>query len=349
MDKFDSVTEAGVVTRHPGNPLLTAADVPYPCNLLFNAGVARWKDTYYMVFRNDYELSEERVREFDGRIPPHKTNLGFATSGDGVAWSVAENPVMTLDTAKDVGGSFYANRDREEIRRFYDPRLTVIDGRIYMCFAVDTRHGIRGGIAVTDDFESFEVLTMTVPDNRNMVLFPEKIGGYYYRLERPFPVYGRAEPEAFDVWISRSPDMMYWGASDLVIGVEDVPFADRKIGPGAPPIRTDEGWLTTFHGVDWDDTRGKNGWESSWKKFYYIGIMLLDLDNPARVIGISKVPLMKPTEPYETEGGFRNKVLFPGGMISEADGTVKIYYGAADTYECLATATIDDLVALCRS
>ena len=217
-----------------------------------------------------------------------------------------------------------------------------------MCFAVDTKHGIRGGIAVTEDFEKFEILSMTVPDNRNMVLFPEKIGGKYIRLERPFPVYGRGGKDRFDIWISDSPDLMYWGNSKLLLGVEDVPYANDKIGPGAPPVKTPKGWLTTFHAVDIDPYRGKNGWEPFWKKRYCAGIMLLDLEDPSKKIGLYKEPLLAPEADYEISGGFRNHVIFPGGMILEDDGEVKIYYGAADTVECLATAHVDDLIKLCK-
>jgi len=229
----------------------------------------------------------------------------------------------------------------------YDPRLTVMDGRCYMCFAVDTKHGVCGGIAVTDDFERFEVLSVSVPDNRNMVLFGEKIGGKYLRLERPFPVYSRGGRDRFDIWASDSPDLRYWGNSHLVLGVEDVPYANDKLGPAAPPVKTPQGWLTTFHAVDRDSSRGKNGWEDVWQKRYTAGIMLLDLDEPWRVIGMSKTPLLAPEAPYEVEGGFRNHAIFPGGMILEESGEVKIYYGAADATECLATADVGDLVKLC--
>ncbi len=216
-----------------------------------------------------------------------------------------------------------------------------------MCFAVDTRHGVRGGIAVTEDFRSFEVLSLSVPDNRNMVLFPERIGGKYVRLERPFPVYSRGGVDRFDMWISDSPDLRYWGNSRLLLAVEQVPFANDKVGPGAPPIKTEKGWLTTFHAVDIDPKRGKNGWETTWKKRYSAGIMLLDLDDPSRVVGMCRSPLLAPEAKYEAEGGFRNHVIFPGGMVLEDTGEVKIYYGAADTVECLATADVDDLIRLC--
>lgn len=315
-----------VIKRYENNPVLSYKDVPYNAALIFNAGVAKYQGKYVMVFRNDYGSVEER--RLDG------TNLGLAFSDDGIHWEVQDKPCFDL---KD-----------EEILRAYDPRLTVMDGKVYMCFAVDTRHGIRGGIAVTEDFEKFEIISMTVPDNRNMVLFPEKIGGKYVRLERPFPVYGRGGKDRFDIWISDSPDLVYWGNSKLLLGVENVPYANDKIGPGAPPVKTEKGWLTTFHAVDLDPSRGKNGWESAWKKRYCAGIMLLELEDPSKVIGLCKDPLIAPETDYETVDGFRTNVIFPGGMILEDDGEVKIYYGAADTVECLATAYVDDLIKLCK-
>ncbi|MGO4273508.1 glycoside hydrolase family 130 protein [Paenibacillus sp. TAF58] len=322
------LTSSKVIQRHPLNPILNAENVPYPTALVFNAGVTKFNGKYVMVFRNDYgSLREQRLEPFS------TTDLGIAYSQDGIYWEVGPRPCFKMND--------------EEIIRAYDPRLTVIDGRCYMCFAVDTKHGIRGGIAVTDDFEHFEVLSLSTPDLRNMVLFPEKIGGNYVRLERPFTVYSRGGIDRFDTWISESPDLVYWGNSELLLAVEQVPFANDKIGPAAPPIRTDKGWLTTFHAVDIDPTRGKNGWEPTWKKRYTAGLMLLDLDNPKKVLGIYQDPLIAPETSYETDGGFRNHVIFPGGMIHEPTGEVKIYYGSADTVVCLVTAHVDDLVQLC--
>lgn len=177
-------------------------------------------------------------------------------------------------------------------------------------------------------------------------MFPEKVNGRCVRLERPFPVYSHGGKDRFDAWISDSPDLVYWGNSKLLLAVENVPFANDKVGPAAPPVKTKYGWLTTFHAVDIDPFRGKNGWEDFWKKRYTAGIMLLDLNDPSKVIGMSKEPLIVPEEVYERDG-FRNNVIFPGGMILEDGGEVKIYYGAADTVECLITACVDDLVKLC--
>ncbi|MCR5151002.1 MAG: glycoside hydrolase family 130 protein [Clostridiales bacterium] len=306
-------------------PVLTAADVPYNARLVFNAGVTKYNGKYVMVFRNDYCGDD-----------PYKltgTNIGLATSDDGVNWDVAPQ-------------SCFALKD-DEIERAYDPRLTVIDGVCYMCFAIDTRHGLRGGIAKTEDFAHFDILSMSLPDNRNMVLFPEKIGGSFIRLERPMPVYSRRHRDRFDIWLSESPDLEFWGRHRLVCGVEDVPFANDKIGPAAPPVRTDKGWLTTFHAVELDTSRGKNGWEDKWQKSYTAGVMLLDPDDPSKVLGICREPLIVCDRQYEEEDGFRKNTVFPGGMIAEDDGSVKIYYGASDTVECMATADMDDLVRLC--
>lgn len=313
------------ITRYAQNPVLTNKDVPYPSDLVFNAGVIRHGNGYAMVFRNDYGyLGGSR---FQG------TNIGLALSTDGLRWTVEPEPILHMQDA--------------EISRAYDPRLTVIEDVIYMTFAVDTRHGLRGAIARTEDLRHFEVLSMTVPDNRNMVLFPERIDGKFIRLERPMPVYSRGGKDRFDIWISESPDLVYWGNSRLLAGVEDFPFANDKIGPGAPPIRTHAGWLVATHTVDIDPARGKNGWEDRWTKRYCAAVMLLDLERPWQVRGCSRVPLIAPEAPYETQTGFRTQVVFPTGMLRMDGGIVRIYYGAADTVIALATAYEDDLIELC--
>ena len=312
--------------RHPDNPLLTAADLPYPATLVFNAGVAKYQGRYVMVFRNDYG-GKPGTDHFAG------TNIGVAFSDDGIHWEPRAKPWIEWKT--------------DEIRRAYDPRITVVDGKVYLCFAVDTKHGVRGGVAITEDFDRWTVLSLSAPDNRNMVLFPGRRNGKLMRLERPFPVYGRGAPEAFDLWFSDSPDGAYWGNTQLVLGSEQVPWANSKIGPGAPPIETREGWLTAFHAVNKDTTKPLPAWHPDWFKTYTIGLMLLDLEEPWKIKGMYRQPLLAPEAPYECEG-YRGHVLFPGGMILEDSGEVKLYYGAADTVECLATAHVDDLLALCR-
>lgn len=325
----EMISSPAVHRYNGGEPVLSAKDIPYAADCIFNAGVAKFQGKYVMVFRNDFDHIPRGG--FRGCV------VGVAFSDDGKNWAVRDTPFLSPESLGDP-----------DVTRVYDPRLTVMEGRCYLCFAVDTRHGLRGGIAVTDDFEKIQVLSLSEPDNRNMVLFPEKIGGTYVRLDRPMPVYSRGK-DRFDLWLSRSPDLRYWGDHKLLLGVEDVPFANDKIGPGAPPIKTEAGWLTLFHAVHRDDAgRGKNGWEDKWTKCYHAGIMLLDMEDPSKIIGMSREPLLAPETSWEADDGFRTNVIFPGGMLLEDSGEVKIYYGASDTVECLATADVHDLIALCR-
>ena len=313
------------ISRYPGNPVLTSADVPFASDLVFNAGVIPWQGGYAMVFRNDYG--------YLGRASFSGTNLGLALSPDGLHWQVEQQPVFSVQD--------------DEIRRVYDPRLTVIDGEVFMTFAVDTRHGLRGGIAHSDDLHHFEIISMSVPDNRNMVLFPQKYHGMYMRLERPMPVYSRGHKDRFDIWWSESPDLVHWGNSQLVAGVEDFPFANDKIGPGAPPVYTEKGWLAVTHTVDIDPERGKNGWEDKWTKRYCTAAVLLDLNEPWKMIGHSREPLLVPETEFEARDGFRWNVVFPTAVVPAPDGKLRIYYGAADTVIALAEAKTDDIIALC--
>lgn len=324
-----------MITRYSGNPVMSADKVPYDATLTFNAGVTKFNGKYVLLFRNDYNFSKSDYGTDGSGNPQIKTNLGIAFSDDGLEWEVQSEPCLPIPL-------------NDEVARGYDPRLTVIDGRCYLCFAVDTLHGIRGGIAVTDDFDKFEILSLSAPDNRNMVLFPEKIDGRFFRLERPFPIYGRAADEAFDIWMSASPDLRYWGETQLLRGAENVPYSNCKIGPAAPPIKTKKGWLTTIHAVWKHQDKELKSWDGGWNKEYLAGLMLLDLNDPSKIIGMSKEPLLAAEEKYDYEmDGYRGSVIFPGGMILENSGEVKIYYGAADTVECLATADVNDLIALC--
>lgn len=323
------------VRRYEHNPVLTCEAVPYPSTLVFNAGAIKWKGQYVMVFRNDYNWI--RRGSFEG------TNIGLCRSTDGIHWTVDPEPVFDVKNAALMAGF---GLPEGEIKRCYDPRLTAIGEEIFMTFAVDTAHGLRGGIARTTDFTDWQILSLTVPDNRNMVLFPEKINGKYVRLERPMPVYSRGR-DRFDMWMSESPDMIYWGNASLVAAVEDFSYTNDKVGPGAPPVKTGKGWLVFTHGVDLDRERGKNGWEDQWQKRYCAGMVLLDLADPRRVLGVYRDPLLAPEADYETKEGFRTNVIFPTAAIPEEDGTVKIYYGAADTVIAMATAELNELAELC--
>lgn len=329
---------APFLKRYEDNPVLSAEDVPYKAGLVFNCSVIVEDGRYTMVFRNDYFYGEPKLAH------PDDTNFGIAHSDDGIAWQVGEKPIFEYRT--------------DDIQRVYDPRITVLEGRYYMtCVAASNDLGPRAATFVSDDLESFELIDLSLPNGRNSLLFPEKIGGKYYRLERPFwgdvidsyaNEFDRWLGPLFHTWITTSPDLLHWGDPRLLIHVDQMPYANVKNGPGAPPIKTPAGWLLLVHGVDFDPARGKNGWEPVWKQRYHAGVALVDLEDPTRLLGLGQAPLITPETPYETEGGFRNNVVFPMAGILEEDGQVKIYYGAADTRVCLATAHVDDLLAMCE-
>jgi len=323
-DTIGPLHSSSIIQRHPLNPIFTAKDVPYPSTIAYNAGVIKYQGQYVMVFRNDYNYNEEEKKADHFQI-------GVAYSEDGIHnWRVHPKPILEFQGGTDVLGS-------------YDPRVTVLEGRIYITYAMYTKHGYRGTIAVTDDLEHIEILSSAVPDNRDIVLFPERVNDRYMRLERPFPIDSRSQ-RLYDIWISESPDLIYWGKSEPLLCVEDVPYANERLGAGNPPVKTPWGWLSLFHAVDIDPERGKNGWEDTWPKRYTAGVMLQDLKDPRKLIAYSREPLIAPEVPYETEEGFRYNVIFPMGLIIEDSGEVKIYYGAADTVQCLATTQLVDLI-----
>ena len=307
-----------VVKRYEGNPILTPEDVPYDCRQVYNSSVARTDDGYVMVLRIDQHRPEPYLF------------LGLARSVDGLNWTVEAEPLMEPEGVEE--------------NAVYDPRVTRIDDDYVICYASDTSVGIRLGIAVTKDFKTVERKFLSEPDNRNAAVFPEKIGGRYCRLDRPFArIYETERP--YDLWMSFSPDLVYWGDHKLVLRWQDVRWGSHKIGPGAPPIRTDAGWLTVFHGAELREPEGPN----HWNKTYRAGVMLLDLDDPSRIVGRCEDPILEPEPdvPYENEG-HRPKVIFPTGLIDMGNGHVRIYYGASDQVMAVATAKIDDLIALCR-
>ena len=224
---YPELHSAPCIHRYP-RPILTREDMPYDAALIFNAGVQKYNGKYVMVFRNDYGTDE---RSFAAGKNFQGTSIGVAVSDNGIdGWQVSKIPLVDCPSAAEG-----------EMRRLYDPRLTILEGHPYLCMAMDTKHGLLGCVArVSDTFDSFEMLSVSTPDNRNMALFPEKIGGRYVRLERPMPVYSRGR-DRFDIWLSESPDLRFWGENRLVLGVEDVPYANDKIGPAAPPVKTKKG------------------------------------------------------------------------------------------------------------
>lgn len=212
--------------------------------------------------------------------------------------------------------------------------------------------GIHLCIARSKDLIQWERIYKSEPDNRNAVIFPRRIGGLYARLDRPFRR-GYRTTHGYDVWLSYSPDMEFWGRHRLVLSHYDVEWGHHKIGPAAPPVWTPEGWLTLFHGAELD--AGGEGW-LPWigskgpytGKIYCAGAMLLDLDDPSRIIARRREPLLVPSAPYEMDSVYRPNVVFPCGMVQEPDGELKIYYGASDVHIAVATVATKDLLQWLR-
>jgi predicted GH43/DUF377 family glycosyl hydrolase len=302
----------GLITRYPGNPILTKHAVPYVVETVHNAAVTKVGHRYVMLFR---------AHQRTGR-----SILGIAESDDGFRFDVRPEPFMVPATE----GEFA----RAEEYGVEDPRVTPIDGRYYITYSAYSRHGVRIGLAVTDDFQAVKrVALITEADHRNVVLFPEKVGGRYARLDRPHSHIGK-----WSIWISYSPDLVHWGDSRLIIAPASYHWDEMKIGPGAPPIATEHGWLEIYHGV----------FETMAGAVYRLGVALLDRQDPSRVLGVADEWVLQPEDPWEVNGYVPN-VVFTCGAIPEPDGSVKIYWGGADSVMCAGTARIDDLVALCRN
>lgn len=191
----------------------------------------------------------------------------------------------------------------------------------------------RSGLALTRDFKKWYrlgPLTDATVDNRDVVLFPERIGGRYVMLHRPAtwrgPEYGCEKPS---IWIAFSDDPLHWPEHQL-LATPAYAWEARKIGGGTPPIRTREGWLMLYHGVDADNV-------------YRAGAMLLDLENPLRILARTPEPLLEPEERYEREGPVRN-VVFPTGLALMGDKLL-VYYGGADRVCCVAETSLRALLA----
>lgn len=331
-----SVDVKSPFVRHPANPIIDVADLTGAGVLAFNPGVIRTADGWSMALRVDEGTTG------DSNITG--SHIAFATSEDGVSWTLQPDLALDRDDALALLQSLEPHRPLdEELWRIYDPRLLEIDGEVVLSFAADTTHGLRPGLA-RRTAAGWEAVALGPPDDRNNVVFPELIDGRYHRLQRPMHEYGGEALGAgkYGIWTSASPDLVHWGDTRFIADRSIAPYANDKIGPGAPPLRTEMGWLCLFHAVSVLADVTQRGWEASWEKTYVAGALLLDLDDPSRLVAAAPIPALAPEAPYETEG-FRNDVIFPTAAVA-VDGDVWMYYGAADTVIGLATAPIDAVV-----
>ena len=320
-----------VFERSSRNPIITRADVPdVPPDLVdvtsvFNPGAVMHGGRYLLMLR-----VQTRGRE---------THLMVAQSDDGESFEILPRAVH-IQGLESLGDSLH---------HVYDPRLTVIGEDSFVVFAMDMDCGCHIGVARTSDFATLQFLGIaSAEDVRNGVLFPEKIDGKYLRLDRPnrtLPAGGPATGS--EIWLSESDDLVDWRPRARVMSGR-ARYWDELIGSGPPPVKTAAGWLHIYHGV---------ATHFASVNVYQAGAVLLDLDDPSRVVSRTRGNILEPRELCEIVGQVPN-VVFPSGLIvdeyddsgvARMESRVHLYYGAADTCVCAATSTVERLIAACSS
>jgi len=338
--------------RSPENPIIKPADVPaskenFKVVGVFNAGVTRAAGEVVLLLRvAEMPISEDPnivlaalydekkgrivLREFpkkdkandftDPRLiirgrETYLTSISHfrvARSRDGILFELDDNI------------SFGAGMDYESFG-IEDPRIAFIEGVYYISYVAVSANGIVTALAATEDFRSFERKGIIFcPDNKDVVIFPESVGGEYYALHRPVSsLFSRQ-----DMWISRSPDLVSWGEHRRLMGVREGFWDEMKIGAGAVPVKTKKGWLEVYHGADQQNR-------------YCLGAVLLDSNRPWKVKARSNEPILKPEADYEMEGFFGD-VVFSCGLLYEQE-KLKIYYGASDTSICYAEIGVEEV------
>jgi predicted GH43/DUF377 family glycosyl hydrolase len=294
--------------RHASNPILTAADWPYPAHTVFNAGATRLPDGTTLLLC--------RVEDRSGL-----SHLCAARSANGVnGWVIDPQPTLLPDPI----------HHPEELWGIEDPRITFVDelGRYAIAYTAFGKGGPGVALALTEDFRTFERLGLVAqPDDKDAALLPRRVDGNFALLHRPM-TYGRG-----DIWLSFSPDMRNWGGHRPVLQARRGGWWDaNKVGLSPPLIETPRGWLMLYHGVR----------QTAAGCIYRLGAALLDLDQPDRCLLRGGSWIFGPEAVYEREGDVAN-VAFPCGYTLDGD-TLNLYYGAADTSIALATGSVRQLL-----
>ncbi len=327
------------------NPVLSPnKNIEWESKAVFNPGAILIDDKVHLLYR--------AIGEYDTYI----SRIGLATSSDGINFE-RKNKVPIIKPQEDY--------DRWACE---DPRVTKVDDTFYITYVAleqrikeggkptyDIIHNLNSQTALvtTKDFVKFErhgIITPKNSDNRDVVIFPEKINGKFAILHRPhrwcknwfndprskemdvsIPVTFEELPQRPATWISYSSDLKNWSEHKLLIRSSHE--NDEKTGPGAPPIKTDEGWLLIYHHVKKDN----NG-----KIIYTAKTAMLDLENPRKIIAKIPYPILEPKEDYEVNGDVNN-VVFPTGSFIR-NGTLSVYYGTADKYCGLATIELKEII-----
>ena len=316
-----------MLKRYSKNPIISPKDIvsSHPemidVSSVFNPGGIQFGNKILLLLR-----VQNRGRE---------TLTVKATSDDGVHFSIDDQPIKF--TGMD-------NLD-ETVFHIYDPRITKIENTYFVMAAMDVVGKCLLGLFKTEDFSSLEFLGITgEEDNRNGVLFPEKINGRFARLDRPNKkIVNNGVTTGGAIWYAESDDFIHWDSKELVMEGR-LHYWDEHIGAGPPPVKTHKGWLMVYHGI-----------AMHYQPIYQAGVVLLDLDEPWKVISRGRYNVLEPREMWEMVGQVPN-VVFPTGLIvdsvdnsgfTNSSSEIKLYYGAADTHIGLATSTTQELIDAC--
>jgi predicted GH43/DUF377 family glycosyl hydrolase len=270
---------------------------------------------------SDYDVSDPRKvdnRKTGELYLTSISHLRVARSRDGIHFEVADHPWLSAHPP-------YASFGVE------DARVTRIGDRYYVNYSAVSRHGVATELVSTADFVTIQGHDLIFPPaNRDVTLFPEQINHHYVCYHRPMPgMFG-----GLHIWMATSPDLEHWGHHQLVLEAKPNGWENGRVGGGAPPIRTERGWLSIYHAADRSDR-------------YCLGAFLTPLDEPSRVIARTRQPIFVPDAPYETDGFYRNVVFTCGAVLR--DRILWLYYGAADERVALAQASLDDIIEQTRA
>ncbi|MGL6278524.1 MAG: glycosidase [Gaiella sp.] len=306
------MTATPLFSRHPANPLLTAGDVPYAANAVFNPAAAVVDGVTVLLVR---------VEDRSGI-----SHLTVARSANGVdGWIVDPEPLLASDPTVE-----------SELWGFEDPRVVFVPE--LACWTITcTAYGPAGPavyLATTRDFATVERRgIIRHPDDKNASLLPRRVDGKWILFHRPRTEFGGSHGE---ILLSRSPDLVNWSAPEQVLRPREGAWWDSsRIGLGPPPLETEHGWLLIYHGVK----------ETVAGCIYRAGVALVALEEPTSVIGRLPDWVLSPSDAVERQGDVPN-VVFPCGLLhDEATDELRLYYGAADTAVCLAVARLDEVLA----
>lgn len=280
-------------------------------NSNYNFKIQSWKK------QKSLRISQKDVRYVDINDKRYLTSLSLfylAQSFDGFHFSLSDYPVFIPATDYETYG-------------VEDPRITKIDDNYFITYTAVSENGFCAALASTKDFFKFDRLGIILPpENKDVVLFPRRIKEKFYSLHRP-TVSFIGKPS---LWISESVDLIHWGNHQILLTPLDNKWERKKIGAGPEPMLTDKGWLVIYHSC------GDN-------EVYSISAVLIDRNDPCKIIGRTKKPLLIPKYNYEKYGVVPN-VIFSNGWISDKD-KILIYYGAADTSVAVAETSLDYLLA----